>query len=95
MHRFQTNQFDFIFLRNVLIYFSDTDQQRIVSNVLQTLKPGGIVYFGHSEQMAARNSNLEKVGVGAWRKSTSNKKDDVTSIHCRWPKNSVSSALNK
>lgn len=68
MHRFQANRFDFIFLRNVLIYFNDLDQKRIVDNVLQALKPGGIVYFGHSEQLAARNSNLEKVGIGAWRK---------------------------
>lgn len=98
MHRFKANQFDFIFLRNVLIYFTETDQQRIVSNVLQTLKPGGIVYFGHSEQLAARNSDLEKIGIGAWRKQSNSKKDDVTSIHCRWPQNSantLSSTLNK
>ena len=71
MHRFKANNFDFIFLRNVLIYFTDSDQKRIVNNVLQALKPGGIVYFGHSEQLAARNMQLEKVGVGAWRKGRS------------------------
>lgn len=89
MRRFKANQFDFIFLRNVLIYFTDTDQQRIVSNVLQALKPGGIIYFGHSEQMAARNSNLEKIGIGAWRKKTNEPKDDITSTQCHWPKSSI------
>lgn len=94
MHRFRANQFDLIFLRNVLIYFSDTDQQRIINNVLQTLKPGGIIYFGHSEQLAARHSKLEKIGVGAWRKG----RDGATPIRCNWSTTSRSQAastLNK
>lgn len=85
MHRFQAKRFDFVFLRNVLIYFNEDDQKRIVENVIHTLKPDGIIYFGHSEQLIARHSQLEKVGPGAWKKMSENQ-NAVTPIKCRWPK---------
>jgi len=44
-------QFDVIFLRNVMIYFSDDTKRQVVSRVLSLLKPGGHFYIGHSESL--------------------------------------------
>ena len=68
LNNFENSNFDFIFLRNVLIYFTKEDQRKIVDNILNALKPGGIIYFGHSEQLSARHPQLERTGLGAWRK---------------------------
>ncbi|WP_419769770.1 MAG: CheR family methyltransferase [Candidatus Marinarcus sp.] len=46
---FRENQFDVIFCRNVLIYFSAEDQNRILKKLFKHLKIGGTLYIGHSE----------------------------------------------
>lgn len=43
--------FDVIFLRNVLIYFDADAKRHIVRNVLQRLKPDGVLYSGHAESL--------------------------------------------
>ena len=46
---FAKNQFDVIFCRNVLIYFSTEDQNLILKKLFKHLKIGGTLYLGHSE----------------------------------------------
>ena len=46
---FDDAEFDIIFCRNVLIYFSVTDQQIILNKLFKHLKIGGTLYIGHSE----------------------------------------------
>lgn len=46
---FDTHQFDVVFCRNVLIYFSVEDQNIILKKLFRTLKIGGTLYIGHSE----------------------------------------------
>lgn len=46
---FKDNQFDVIFCRNVLIYFSAEDQNMILKKLFRHLKIGGTLYIGHSE----------------------------------------------
>ena len=46
---FQKNQFDVVFCRNVLIYFSVPDQNEILKKLFSLLKVGGTLYIGHSE----------------------------------------------
>lgn len=46
---FAKNQFDVIFCRNVLIYFSAEDQNMILKKLFVHLKVGGTLYLGHSE----------------------------------------------
>jgi chemotaxis protein methyltransferase CheR len=48
---FQKNQFDVIFCRNVLIYFSVEDQNAILKKLFKYLKVGGTLYIGHSENL--------------------------------------------
>ena len=46
---FEAHQFDIIFCRNVLIYFSAQDQNAILKKLFKHLKIGGTLYLGHSE----------------------------------------------
>lgn len=46
----QTN-FDVIFCRNVMIYFSDEVKRRLARGFYNALRPGGYFYIGHSETM--------------------------------------------
>jgi chemotaxis protein methyltransferase CheR len=49
------SKFDFIFCRNVLIYFDQATQQRVVNSLLTKLVPGGFLFLGHSETLVTRN----------------------------------------
>jgi len=44
-------QCDFIFCRNVLIYFDDESRRKIVSKFHEKLNPGGYIFLGHSESL--------------------------------------------
>jgi len=44
--------FDMVFLRNVLIYFDNAGKRRIVESVTRKLKPGGLLFIGHSETLS-------------------------------------------
>jgi len=49
LYPFDRNSFDVIFCRNVLIYFSVEDQNKILKKLFSLLKIGGTLYIGHSE----------------------------------------------
>jgi chemotaxis protein methyltransferase CheR len=51
-------KFDFIFCRNVLIYFDQPTQNKVLTNLVSKLAPGGILFLGHSETLMGRNFNL-------------------------------------
>jgi chemotaxis protein methyltransferase CheR len=48
--------FDAIFCRNVMIYFDKATQQQILQRFVPLLKPGGLLFAGHSENF----SNLSR-----------------------------------
>lgn len=43
---------DVIFIRNVLIYFDEPTRQQIIAECARLLRPGGLLYLGHSESAA-------------------------------------------
>jgi chemotaxis protein methyltransferase CheR len=47
----EMGQFDFIFLRNVMIYFNNETKQQVVNRAATTLKPQGYFLVGHSETL--------------------------------------------
>jgi chemotaxis protein methyltransferase CheR len=44
--------FQFIFCRNVLMYFDQTTRQDIISRLIECLEPGGYLMVGHSESLS-------------------------------------------
>jgi chemotaxis protein methyltransferase CheR len=59
---------DVIFLRNVLIYFSETDQARVVERLAGHLAKHGHLIVGHAEGMIVRHPSLRQVGPAVYRK---------------------------
>lgn len=55
-------QYDVIFLRNILIYFSPLKQKRMVNKVLDRLEVGGLLFLGHSENIVKDHEMLKPVG---------------------------------
>lgn len=41
--------FDMIFCRNVMIYFDPPTQRKVLEHMRQVIKPGGLLFVGHSE----------------------------------------------
>lgn len=56
-----TAQFDVIFLRNVLIYFTTEDQQRILRHVRSMLHPDGVLFIGESESLKHFDTDFEQI----------------------------------
>jgi chemotaxis protein methyltransferase CheR len=48
----QMKGFDFIFCRNVLIYFDEDSRRKVVSQFYRALMPGGFIFLGHSESLS-------------------------------------------
>lgn len=61
-------QFDVIFLRNVLIYFDNPTKEKIVRNLITKLRPGGILFIGHSESLKGMDFPLELISHTCYRK---------------------------
>ena len=59
---FSDHQFDIVFCRNVLIYFNNKDQNAILKKLFKTLKIGGTLYLGHSENPLELHSYVERIG---------------------------------
>lgn len=59
---------DVIFLRNVLIYFSEVDQARVIDQLASHLAPQGHLMVGHAEGMVVRHPGLRQVGPAVYRK---------------------------
>jgi len=47
----ELGSFDFVFLRNVLIYFNLETKRDVVARILSVLKPNGWLLIGHSENL--------------------------------------------
>ncbi|MCJ2184347.1 protein-glutamate O-methyltransferase CheR [Novosphingobium sp. 1949] len=61
--------FDFIFCRNVMIYFDNPTKERLVQRFCEALHPGGFLYIGHSERVTGRAADeLTLVGPTIYRR---------------------------
>lgn len=49
--RYETD-YDFIFCRNVLIYFDDLSRKQVVDRFYTMLNQGGFIFLGHAESMS-------------------------------------------
>jgi chemotaxis protein methyltransferase CheR len=62
-------QFDVIFLRNVMIYFDGETKKQIVDRIVDALRPGGLLFIGHSESITGMNSELSLVVPTIYQKA--------------------------
>jgi chemotaxis protein methyltransferase CheR len=63
--------FDFIFCRNVMIYFDRDVRQRVVSMLERHLEPGGFLFISHSESLNGIHHGLTLVAPATYRRSVS------------------------
>jgi len=70
MERFPfSGKFDFIFCRNVMIYFDKPTQEKLVNKMAASLETGGHLFIGHSESLAGfAKDNLVTVAPAAFQK---------------------------
>ncbi|GAN34750.1 MAG: methyltransferase domain-containing protein [Candidatus Brocadia sp. AMX2] len=61
-------QFDFIFCRNVMIYFNKQTQSKLVSKFYQYLTPDGYLFIGHSESLAGTETRFQYVRPTIYQK---------------------------
>jgi chemotaxis protein methyltransferase CheR len=62
-------KFDFIFCRNVMIYFDNPTKERLVKRFCEALSPSGFLYIGHSERVTGPAANdFQLVGPTIYRR---------------------------
>jgi len=61
--------FDFIFCRNVMIYFDCEARQRVVSMLERHLSPGGYLFLSHSEGLSEIAHGLRWCVPGVYRRA--------------------------
>ena len=54
-------QFDLIFCRNVLIYFTAEGRADVIERLTSRLAPGGLLFVGHAESLHAHRDRLRPV----------------------------------
>jgi chemotaxis protein methyltransferase CheR len=64
----QLGTFDFIFLRNVLLYFNLQTKRQAVNRVLSMLKPGGWLFISHTETLHDVSDAVDAVRPATYRK---------------------------
>lgn len=66
---FVDEPFDFVFCRNVLIYFSEEKVNHIVANLLGVVRSDGHLTVGHSEAIEPRRFNLLAMGESTYKRA--------------------------
>lgn len=61
----------FIFCRNVMMYFDKARQQDIVQRLSECLEPGGYLFVGHSESLTGIQHDLKYARPAVYRKEKS------------------------
>ncbi len=59
--------YDIIFCRNVLIYFDKPTQEKVILKFCSHLKPGGLLFLGHSESIIGMPLPLKQIRPTVYR----------------------------
>lgn len=59
--------YDIIFCRNVLIYFDKMTQEKVIMKFCSHLKPGGLLFLGHSESIIGMSLPLKQIRPTVYR----------------------------
>ena len=60
--------FDFIFCRNVMIYFDKKTQENLIHKMCHYLTPNGYLFVGHSESLMGLNHSMKYVRPAVYKK---------------------------
>ncbi len=63
----ELGKFDLVFLRNVLIYFDNVTKEKVLERIARTLKPGGILFVGHSESLQGLTTHFSPLHPAIYR----------------------------
>ena len=58
---YRSRYYDVVFCRNVLIYFSEVAVRRTLENFAQVLRPGGLLFLGHSESVIGVSPDFDAI----------------------------------
>ena len=62
-----TPPYDMVFCRNVMIYFDRPTQRRVLERLCGAMRPGGLLFVGHSENFTEHRDLLEPAGKTTYR----------------------------
>jgi chemotaxis protein methyltransferase CheR len=60
--------FDYVFCRNVFIYFNEQSRSQAISTITSNLRIGGSLFIGHAEVLLQQPDNLKKSGSSIYRR---------------------------
>lgn len=60
--------FDFVWCRNVLIYFDAHTANKVISKMVAQLRVGGYLFLGHSEAGLAKSANIKQVAHSVYER---------------------------
>ncbi|HLH98099.1 MAG TPA: protein-glutamate O-methyltransferase CheR [Xanthobacteraceae bacterium] len=60
--------FDAIFCRNVMIYFDAPTKSKLIDRLVRLIRPGGMLYIGHSESLLGTHAGLRLMGRTIYRR---------------------------
>ncbi len=62
------SKMDFIFCRNVVIYFDKETQKKVYTNLYNNLVPNGFLFIGHSETLVGTGLTMKRVAPTVYQK---------------------------
>jgi chemotaxis protein methyltransferase CheR len=63
----QFGSFDVVFLRNVMIYFSDETKTQLLCQIARVMRPGGYLLIGRAESVASLDTPFRPVSPSVYR----------------------------
>jgi chemotaxis protein methyltransferase CheR len=60
--------FDIVFCRNVMIYFDNATQRRVLTRIHSVMKPDGLLFVGHSENFTEMKDQFRLRGKTVYQR---------------------------
>lgn len=64
----EKNKYDVIFCRNVMIYFDDPTKKKLCKKLHDSLKPGGYLIIGLSENLSNLTNDFERIEASVYKR---------------------------